>query len=366
MPKPKICFVAQSIYPMLKNNSNISIAGGAELQQLIIGQVLLERGYPVSYITKNYGQGKVEEIGMFKVVSTFKPNDGIPFFRFFYPRLIKIWRALCETDADIFYVRAAGFILAVVVFYAKLHNKRVVFCGAHDYDFQSEKLGFLIARDRILYLWGLKLVNHIIVQSKTQQILLQENFNINGEIIRNGLPCISHTLNSKEIVLWVGTIKEIKRPQFYIELAKRIPDQEFVMIGGGYDSEPQFYDHIVSGVRNVPNLNFKGFLPFAEVEKYFVHTKLFVNTAKDEGFPNTFLQAWRRGIPVASFVDPDNLIKDHQLGIVVKDIDEMAQKVNGFLANKINISSIDIKSYFDSNLTIDSMVDKYEKLFSNL
>ncbi|MCP4266934.1 MAG: glycosyltransferase family 4 protein [Candidatus Brocadiaceae bacterium] len=366
MLKPRICFVAQSIYPMLKGNSNINIAGGAELQQLFIGKVLLKRGYNVSYITKNHGQSKVEEIGMFKVVSTFKPKEGVPFLRFFYPRLPKVWRALCETDADIYYVRAAGFLLAVVVIFARLHNKKVIFCGASNSDFQPRKLGFLIARDRILYLWGLKRADSVVVQSDIQKLLLQKNFNINGQIIRNGLTSINHTLYSKETILWVGTIKEIKRPQIFIDLAKRFPEQRFVMIGGTYEREKTFYQHILEKACKVSNLDFKGFLPFSKVERYFTQTKLFVNTSKDEGFPNTFLQAWRRGIPVASFVDPDNLIKDHQLGIVVKDIDEMAQKVNGFLANKINISSIDIKSYFDSNLTIDSMVDKYEKLFSNL
>ena len=58
------------------------------------------------------------------------------------------------------------------------------------------------------------------------------------------------------------------------------------------------YDKTVEQSRKVPNLDFKGFLPFTEVEKQFKKAKLFINTSEYEGFPNTFLQAWRRGIPV--------------------------------------------------------------------
>ena len=124
MDKTKICFIAQNIYPLLKK-TDINFIGGAEVQQFLIGNELSKKGYQVLYVSKNHGQNPIEKIDNFTVISTFKSNEGIPGLRFFYPRLYKIWKALKNADADIFYVRSAGFILAVAVIYSKIYKKKL-------------------------------------------------------------------------------------------------------------------------------------------------------------------------------------------------------------------------------------------------
>ena len=59
MAKPKICFVAQDIYPFLKAAANLNLIGGAELQQKLLAEELVRRGYPVSFVTMNHGQEKI-------------------------------------------------------------------------------------------------------------------------------------------------------------------------------------------------------------------------------------------------------------------------------------------------------------------
>jgi glycosyltransferase involved in cell wall biosynthesis len=54
----------------------------------------------------------------------------------------------------------------------------------------------------------------------------------------------------------------------------------------------------------IQNLLFKGFVPFDEVGNDFNRASFLVNTSDSEGFPNTFMQAWARGIPSLSFVRP--------------------------------------------------------------
>jgi glycosyltransferase involved in cell wall biosynthesis len=60
---------------------------------------------------------------------------------------------------------------------------------------------------------------------------------------------------------------------------------------------------------------------------------LFLNTSEIEGFPNTFLQAWVRSVPVVAFFDPDSLIRNRQLGCSVTSVEEMASAIQTLLAD---------------------------------
>ncbi|MFQ5709124.1 MAG: glycosyltransferase family 4 protein [bacterium] len=367
MKRLRICFVAQTMFPLLDPRGRLPDIGGAELQQLLLGRELANRGHEVSYITMDYGQEEIETIGPFTVISTFKPKEGIRGLRFVYPRLLKIWRALKRSEADIYYVRCANFILAPVVWFARRHRKKVVFCGASDPDFDPQRVTVPILRDRILYFWGLKRCDAIIVQNEVQQKLLQKHFRREATIIHNGLQKADTSSQAKGEILWVGNFKWYKRPRLFIELARKIPHERFVMIGGSsMNGSQKLYHSLAEQARQVPNLQMRGFLPFEEVEKAFGRAKLFVNTSEHEGFPNTFLQAWSKGIPVISFVDPDDLIQKNHLGLVVKDLEEMAQKTQEVAENRIEFSPEQIRQYFEANLTLEKMVDRYESLLHSL
>ena len=111
--KPKVCFVCKSIYPLLKYDYEAQFVGGAQLQQLLMGRELARRGYPVSYVTLDHGQGSVEDLDGLRAYAAFRPNDGIPGFRFFHPRLGGVLTAMRAADADIYYVRCADYMLRV-------------------------------------------------------------------------------------------------------------------------------------------------------------------------------------------------------------------------------------------------------------
>jgi hypothetical protein len=138
------------------------------------------------------------------------------------------------------------------------------------------------------------------------------------------------------------------------------------MVGGKTKGQEKLYDYVIRESKMLPNLKFRGILPLEETEKEFDKAKIFVNTSLQEGFPNTFLQAWRQGIPVISFIDPDGLIAKHSLGQIAKHKEDMINVVKKFLSQEDKLNSEIIRSFFNENLVIEKQVDEYENVFKSL
>ena len=55
-PRPHVCFLAPTTWPVLARDTAIPVVGGAEVQQSMIAPALVHRGYRVSMICYDYGQ----------------------------------------------------------------------------------------------------------------------------------------------------------------------------------------------------------------------------------------------------------------------------------------------------------------------
>jgi len=74
------------------------------------------------------------------------------------------------------------------------------------------------------------------------------------------------------------------------------------------------------------NLEYLGEKPIEDVNKVLCGAHVFVNTSKYEGFPNTFIQAWLRKVPVVSLnVDPDDVLKKEKIGFHSKNFNQMVK-----------------------------------------
>ncbi len=359
---PHICFLAPNAYPILANDAGVDFAGGAELQQVLIARYLVALGYRVSMICLDFGQDELVEIDGIVVHRAFRPGAGVPVLRFLWPRLTSIWSCLKRVNADIYYQRAASMLTGVVAVFAKRNAKKSIFAVAGD-----PMIPF--KRDQWLYEYGIKHVDRVVVQNAEQQRAVRDSVKRASILIPNIYQAGSHRkAPSGNNVLWVGTIRQIKRPDLYLDLAQALPEYRFTMVGGEDGMDSSLYEAIKARSETLDNVNFVGFVPYAEIGRYFDEAMLFVNTSDSEGFPNTFLQSWARGVPTISFIDSGARMNESPIGRIVDSIDAMIGTVAQLMKNHTDRSDLGkaCRAHVETHHDPKRVIEMYEDLFRGM
>jgi glycosyltransferase involved in cell wall biosynthesis len=377
--QPHICLIAPLVFPVLTGDRNLKVIGGAEVQQNFIARGLRAAGYPVSILTGDFGQLDDLEFDGLRVLKMRQQGRTFPVLRYFHPRLTSIWSAMRRANADIYYQRCAGVNTFVAGLYAKTHGKRFVYAAAHDLDLDRPRTREIFPgssgwRDLPLYLAGLKIADAIIAQHPGQVEACRRWHRREAEWIPSGyVPSASAHCEPEGVVLWVSTMRNWKRPELFLKLAQSLPDLRFRMVGGvstaeGDRSAQGFFSEIEVAARALPNVEFVGFVPYQEVERHFDEASLFVNTSDYEGFPNTFLQAWARGIPTVSFVNCGAKDARGPIGVVANDLNEMQAAVSRLAADRAAWSeeSARCRQYFQANHAMPAVITRYRALFDRL
>lgn len=366
----KICFVALYAFPLLAKYRDVQVIGGAELQMVVVAKHLAARGHLISMVCLDYGQEDQIDIDGIRVYKAFKPNEGIPVLRFFHPRLTSIWRCLDAADADLYYQQTAGMLTGVVARFCKVRQKKSVFASASNPDLWINTTRIDYARDRYIYSYGLRTVDRIFVQNGEQALLCKNNFGRSANLVRNcyDVPTPKNIEARRVSIVWVSTVRTVKRPEIFLELALALPELKFKMIGGPDDSNSALFESIQARASSMENVEFLGFVPFNETERHFDEAMVVVNTSDSEGVPNALLQAWARGVPTVSFIDPGAEIDSVPVGRIVRDLpamisavreladDENARRSEGLRAIKY------IKLYHASAV----IIPEYERLFREI
>jgi glycosyltransferase involved in cell wall biosynthesis len=361
----RITYVSFRFYNTLTKRAEACGMGGAELQGNLIMRELAKRGYDVTVVTASFDPDEIPSDLPFRLVPFDNTKRGIPFLRLFV-RARTLQKTLEQIGGDLILINIAGYILTPAVLAARKIGSKVMFWAANDSDFDPsfKHYGMSNTRDELLYLWGMKNANYHIVQNGRQQKLLREQFGKESRIIYNGLPRKDVVSTCDGPILWIaGHIRKEKDPMMFLDLAEQVPEARFVMIGGNPVNADKYTASVFERARRIPNVDIRGFMPFGEVEELFRSASLLVNTSIVEGFPNTFIQAWSRGVPVVSThrVNPDFLITKHKLGAVCADTAEMASVIRAHLEGRLRWSPPAIKRFFDDNLSIETLVDKMEE-----
>jgi glycosyltransferase involved in cell wall biosynthesis len=368
---PHVCFIAVHIYPVLAGHRGIAFVGGAEVQQSVQMRALLRAGCRISVLTKDHGQPDVVDcdgITVYKIPDS--GQRGWPGLRFFHPRMSDLVRLLRRISPDIVFMQTAGEQVASAAVYARTSGRPFVFAGASDKDFVMGPLPGMPAQHTAMYRWGLRAAEAVVVQNVAQLELLKRHFHRDGHLIQNGYEEPQAQPGTFEgNVLWAATVKPLKRPDHVLALARRLRHLRFLMVGGpGVDRGAQaYFDGIAHQARGLSNLTMTGHVPFRDVGLAFDEASVCLNTSDYEGLPNTFMQAWLRGIPTLSFVRPESA-PGVSGTLACEDLDHMALRLDRLTRDRAawSAASQACRRHFQDHHTMDVAVARYLEVFDQV
>jgi glycosyltransferase involved in cell wall biosynthesis len=326
-----VCFVGMGNLPVLAPEYNKHPIGGEQVQQTLLARAMSRRGYRVSMVTADYGQpdaGVWEDITVYKA---FGLSEGLPVVRFLHPRWSKLWSALKRANADVYYTSCAGAVVGQLAMFCQRYKRRFIFRLASNSDCSPKDLLLRFWRDRKLYEYGLRHAHGILAQSEYQQSLLKDNYGLDstvaGMLVQRNPERLSFAQRDFP-VLWVNNFRTLKRPELYLDVARELKGLQFHLVGGAAPGNTKYFQRMREQAEQIANVTFHGQIAYQDVNAFYHRARTLVNTSNIEGFPNSYLQAWAHGAPVITFIDPDGIIEREGVGFVVKDAQELKDRIN--------------------------------------
>ncbi|MDD5195684.1 MAG: glycosyltransferase family 4 protein [Candidatus Omnitrophica bacterium] len=373
IPKPKICFIARTIYKILKPDVVNIPFGGLDVQLSITAKKLKGLGYPVEFVVFDYGQPKSEMIDGFLCLKIYREEKNINYLT---PHSLKkiflLWKALEAADADIYYIQGYNPLAFIVSIFCKVKKRKFVFAVASAYDVDPGHFFYKSTKlcERYPYFYGIKNADAIITQIEDQKTQLENNFRLKSIKIPNPIPLENQSIASgnREYIIWAGKNTFWKQPGLVIELAKKLPETKILILGISPLAK-EIAGAPLNSLKDCPNIVCLGFVPYPKQLHYFEKASLLVHTSLFEGFPNVFLEAWSSGTPVVSLhFDPDECICRKKLGFHSRTFDNMVSQVKLLLANNELRREMGLngRRYVEENHDLNIIINKYTSLLDSL
>jgi len=340
MRSRKICIVGLDAYGLLTGEGDLKYVGGETVQHMLLARAWRDLGHDVSMIVFDDGQGAIRMVDGIRLIAAHRRHAGLPGLRFFHPRASKLFSALLTADAEVYYQSPAGAFTGITAWFCRMAGRRFIFRVASDSDCEKEHSRIRFWRDRRLFEYGLRHADLVAAQTQAQAYMLNENHRLEAALVnmlvepaRRPTPPVGKDID----VLWLSNLRPLKRPELVLELARQLPDVKFTLAGGPFPGSRggTYYEDVCAAASRVPNVSMPGAVRYTDSGGWFDRARIFLNTSSVEGFPNTFLQAWLRGVPVVSFFDPDGLIRRLRLGAVAASTDDMRESIRGLLESDV-------------------------------
>lgn len=352
--------------------------GGAEHQTLLLARGLAELGHEVVFLATKSDQKDEFSKGKITILNT--PGRRKVGWKK-HKQLVA--KAIQESKPDLCYVRVFDDLAAIMP-PCKQAGVPVVSMSVHWTQTSPLLLGHhtlgtiwhLLSMNTFFHLisfWSIRSSAAHICNSKTLQRRIQRWFSRKPiGMIYNGSPVPPPQdvhKGSTGQVIWVNNLKRFKRPEVFIELARRLPQYRFVMIGriydGGYGRKMEKALQQAS-----PNLEYLGPLPIDQVNEKISQSDLLLYTSLPvEGFGSSFTQAWLRQVPTVSLsFELDGILERENIGRCSRDFEQLVTDVkelmeDGSLRRDMGQRA---RAYAVRHHSAERMIADYEALFKEI
>lgn len=360
-----ICFIAPYANSYLQQNAE-GHPGGAERQQYLLAKGLVQRGHRITFVTYESSANEGEIINGIDLC----PTIPRPATLSNSPAVAKsMYRSMSEIDADIYYFRGTQKLCILAGTVCNLLGKPYVYHVANDADVGPERFNRYPVLVRYLFQVMLKRTSKVVAQKEVQATHLQENFGVRAVTIPNIYTIPDEDRipdpSERDIFLWVGRLdRDQKQPERYLNLASQVPEFRFVMIGKGKDED--YHEFVHDRASHLSNVEHIEYVPPDEIDEYYRDAIALINTSAYEGFPNTFLEAWRYATPVIS-LNPvlDGLIEEEQMGYSDLNLDDATRCIRTLRENPDLVRGLGNsgREYVVQNHSIEKLLNRYEQLF---
>lgn len=320
--RPSVCFVSLCAYAYFEPEAGAP-PGGAERQLYLVGRQLRTE-FDVHFVVGDYGQPETERSEGVTLHRAYTPSADLDAHRR-VPQLIELFRAMRRADADVYVFRGDYAKATVTYAFAKLLGKRWVYNLAVDSHAESNRRP-LPDPSQAVFSRVVANADHVVTQSTHQQRRLRSSFGVESTVVPNGYPPVESdsTADDREFFLYVGRIdRSQKRTHRFLELAERLPDESFVLVGPE-NNDAAYFEQVTKKAEALDNVEYLGEVDPDEIHEYFSRAIALVNVSSQEGFPNTFLEAWRTATPVISLeVDTGRFLDGDAVGYADGNFDEL-------------------------------------------
>jgi glycosyltransferase involved in cell wall biosynthesis len=353
--------------------------GGSEYQTLLIAEGLAERGHDVVFLaTDAAGEEEFSTDGLRVIEVRGWRSVGWRIHR------ESVTGALHQANPDICYVRVFEE-LATIVPWCQRAGMPVVSVSASAKTASPFLLGYH-PTETLTYVRSLEVFRHLrsflsirssdvhVCNTRALQRRIQRWFPRKRiGMVYNGSPVppaeeVHHESSGQ--VIWVNNLKRWKRPEVFVELARRLPQYHFVMIGK-IAAGKRYTRQIEAILDHAPaNLRYLGPLAIDQVNAMIADSDLLLYTSLPvEGFGNSFLQAWFRGVPTLSLsFDLDGILQREGVGRCAMTFEGLVADVHELMADEPLRRQMGVRArqYALRHHSVDTMVERHAQLFSGL
>lgn len=313
----KIAFLNDMIYDYAFAGDRATWAtGGAERQQWLLARAMASAGWAVT-------------VGVRRAQLRSKPaqRDGVTFVDIGDRHIVRAWRRFfLEERPDWWFWQCASHLFGVGVALAQMAGVRTIFGAGVDRDVRVREALYPRARWWPVYHLGLSRTDRIVLQHAGQLATLPSQWQGKAHVVPNIINDVYRTVplaQRRPTVAWVAALRTAKRPDRLVEIARLLPEMKFVVCGSPttYMTPPGYSERAIEMFRATPNIEYRGQVSPAEAVQLAGESLLLLSTSQEEGFPQTFLEAWSLGTPVVTLgIDPGGVIRGVPLGAVCEDV----------------------------------------------